>query len=208
MSKVGGSTTDVAMFARLGCAPPDQAAWEAFVRRYGPCIRAWCHAWHLQEADAQDVTQSVLIKLVVHLRRLAYAPPQSFRGWLRASVKHACLDCLGGRRRGIGAVAQGGSDGLALIQGAAAREDLTRRLEAEFDLELLEEAERRVRRRVAPHTWEAYRLTAIEGLSGAEAAARLGMKVTAVFVSRGRVTEQLQREIKTLEDPPDSAQPP
>ena len=87
-------------------------------------------------------------------------------------------------------------------------EDLSRRLEAEFDLELLEEAERRVRRRVAPHTWEAYRLTAIEGLSGTDAAARLGMKATAVFVSRGRVTEQLQREIKALENSPDSGQPP
>ena len=154
------------------------------------------------------MTQSVLIKLVVHMRRLAYAPPRSFRGWLRTSVKHACSDCMAGRRRSIGAVAQGGSDGLELIQTAAAREDLSRRLEAEFDLELLEEAERRVRRRVAPHTWEAYRLTAIEGLSGTDAAARLGMKATAVFVSRGRVTEQLQREIKALENSPDSAQPP
>jgi len=80
------------------------------------------------------------------------------------------------------------------------RDDLARRLEAEFDLELLEEAERRVRRRVAPNTWEAYRLTAIEGHSGAEAAARLGMKVAAVFVSRSHVTKHLQSEVQTLED--------
>ena len=51
------------------------------------------------------------------------------------------------------------------IQAIEAREELADRLEAEFDLELLEEAGRRVRTRVAPHTWEAYRLTAIEGLS-------------------------------------------
>ena len=76
-------------------------------------------------------------------------PSLSFRGWLRTSVKHVCSDCMAGRRRSLGRLAQVGSDGVDLIQTAAAREDLGRRLEAEFDLELLEEAERRVRRRVA-----------------------------------------------------------
>jgi len=65
---------------------------------------------------------------------------------------------------------------------------------------LLEEAERRVRLRVAPNTWEAYRLMAIDGLSGAEAAARLGMKVAAVFVSRSHVVKHLQGEVQALED--------
>ena len=50
-----------------------------------------------------------------------------------------------------------------------ARDDLVRRLDGEFDMELLEEAGRRVRAAVAPRTWEAYRLTAVEGLSGAGA---------------------------------------
>ena len=109
------------------------------------------------------------------------------------------------RRRTIGAVARGENDQADLIQTIEAREDLARRLEAEFDLELLEEAERRVRQRVAPQTWEAYRLTAIEGLSGAEAAARLGMKVTAVFVSRSNVTKQLQSEVRDLEAHPDAS---
>ena len=58
-----------------------------------------------------------------------------------------------------------------------------------------------------PHTWEAYRLTAIEGLSGAEAAARLGMKVAAVFVSRSHVTKQLQSEVRDLEAHPSASLP-
>jgi hypothetical protein len=52
-------------------------------------------------------------------------------------------------------VAPNVNDGLDPIEAVAARNDLGRRLEAEFDLELLEEAERRVRRRVAPHSCEA-----------------------------------------------------
>ena len=208
MSKLDGSTTDVIMLLRLGSTPPDQVAWEAFVERYGPKIHAWCRAWRLQEADAQDVTQAVLAKLVVELRRFAYDPTQSFRGWLRTSVRHVCSDCMAGRRRTLGAVTEIHRDGHDPIQSVAARDDLGRRLEAEFDLELLEEAERRVRLRVAPHTWEAYRLTALQGLSGAEAAAMLGMKVAAVFVSRSHVTKQLQREVKALEGPADDFRPP
>jgi RNA polymerase sigma-70 factor, ECF subfamily len=90
MPKVDGSATDVIMLLRLACAPPDRSAWEAFFKRYGPRIRAWCRAWRLQEADAQDVTQAVLIKLVLSLRQFTYDPSQSFRGWLE-NVGKACL---------------------------------------------------------------------------------------------------------------------
>ncbi len=103
------------------------------------------------------------------------------------------------RRKTIGAVALGMTGQTDLIQSVEARDDLARRLEVEFDLELLEEAERRVRERAEPQTWEAYRLTAIEGLSGAEAAARLGMKVAAVFVSRSHVVKRLRKEVKALD---------
>src|SRR5205807_5575302 len=109
-------------------------------------------------------------------------------------------------RRNIGAAAGGDTDQADLIHTVEARDDLARRLEAEFDLELLEEAKRRVRQRAAPQTWEAYRLTAIEGLSGAEAAARLGMKVAAVFVSRSHVLKRLQSEVRALEDHPEASQ--
>jgi len=195
-----GSITSVSLLLRLGHNPSDQAAWEEFVDRYGEKIYSWCRAWRLQDADAQDVTQAVLAKLAIQLRRFAYNPENRFRGWLKTLVKNACRDCMADRRRSIGAAARGETDRADLIQTVEARDDLARRLEAEFDLELLEEAERRVRLRVAPNTWEAYRLTAIEGHSGAEAAARLGMKVAAVFVSRSHVTKHLQSEVQTLED--------
>ena len=80
-----------------------------------------------------------------------------------------------------------------------AREDLIRRLEEEFDLELLEAATRIVRRRVTPQTWEAYQLTTSGGLSGAEAADRLGMSVAAVFMAKSSVKGMLQEQIRTLE---------
>ena len=63
--------TSATLLARLRDPAADPAAWAAFVRRYGPLVYGWCRRWHLQEADAQDVTQDVLAKLVVRLRAFA-----------------------------------------------------------------------------------------------------------------------------------------
>jgi RNA polymerase sigma-70 factor (ECF subfamily) len=144
------------------------------------------------------VTQNVLAKLVVQLRRFDYDSSQSFRSWLGTLAMNAYRDWRADRERVLGGVGTGAPDVVEQLATAEAREDLVRRLEEAFNLELLEEAERRVRHRVAPHTWEAYRLRAIVGLSGAEAA-RLGMKVTAVFVSKSHVMRHLRDEIQALE---------
>jgi RNA polymerase sigma-70 factor (ECF subfamily) len=174
----------------------DQQAWERFVDRYGPRLLAWCRSWRLQEADAHDVAQSVMLKLVVRLQRFDYDPARSFRGWLRTVARSALSDALSVHRPDTGS---GESEVVAVLHGQEAREDLVHRLEEQFDLELLEEATRRVRRRVNPSTWESYRLTAMEGLPGPEAAARLGMKVTAVLMAKSNVLRMLGEEVRNLE---------
>ena len=88
------------------------------------------------------------------------------------------------------------SDRLASIE---ARDDLLRQLDQAFDRELLDAAVARVRLRVAANTWEAFRLTAQEGLSGAAAAARIGMQVAQVYVARRRVQALLAEEIRRIE---------
>ena len=80
-----------------------------------------------------------------------------------------------------------------------ARENLAQKLEEAFDLELLEAAKVRVRLRVAPHTWEAFHLTALEGLPVAEVAPRVRMQVAMVYVAKSKVQKMLQEEIGKLE---------
>jgi RNA polymerase sigma-70 factor (ECF subfamily) len=90
------------------------------------------------------------------------------------------------------------------LENVEAREDLSQKLDEVFDLELLEEACCRVRLRVKPNTWEAFRLMHFDGLSGAAVADALNMKVAAVFVACSRVQKMLQEEIERLEHPPRS----
>src|SRR5262249_47193788 len=78
--QIGSETsTSPTLLGRLQRDAADQEAWRQFVRRYGPRIYHWCRRWDLQEADAQDVTQNVLLKLVAKLRAFRYDPARSFR---------------------------------------------------------------------------------------------------------------------------------
>jgi RNA polymerase sigma-70 factor (ECF subfamily) len=189
-------TTRVSLLARLGQDPTDQAAWDEFVERYGRHIYRWCRQWRLQDADAEDVTQDILAKLARKLRDFAYDPSRSFRGWLKTIAHHAWRDFVDGRCR---VPAAGDSQLWELLQTLEAREDLVRKLEEAFDLELLEAAKVRVRLRVAPHTWEAFRLVALEGVPAAEVAGRVGLQVAMVYVAKSKVQKMLQQEIRDLE---------
>jgi len=190
--------TSVSLLVRLRQVPADQDAWAQFTERYGRKIYAWCRRWNLQGVDAEDLTQDVLLKLAEKMQTFVYDPTRSFRAWLKTVARHTWSDSCSGRKT---VVAAGGSQSLELLQTVEAREDLVRRLEEEFDRELLDEAMARVRVRVTPRTWEAFERTALQGQSGAEAGQALGMKVATVFVARSKVQKMLQEEMQKLDGP-------
>jgi RNA polymerase sigma-70 factor (ECF subfamily) len=175
----------------------DQAAWAEFVRRYSKLVHGWCRHWRLSESDAEEVTQAVLVKLSQKMREFSYDPSKSFRAYLKTLARYAWCDFLEAQKRpGAGS---GDSEVLEALKAVEAGDDLVRRLGEQFDQELLAEARDRVQKRVEPQSWEAFVLTAIDGLSGAEAAARLGVKVAAVFKAKSRVQQMLQDEVARLE---------
>jgi RNA polymerase sigma factor (sigma-70 family) len=188
------SETSVTLLTRVALLPPEPAAWNEFVDRYGPRIVKWSRAWGLQVADIDDVTQSVLTTLLVRLRQFVYDPSRSFRAFLRKVTNDTVCDVISARGRMAGASAT-----LESLAGQKSRADLARGLEEEFDLELLEKATVIVRDQVDPRTWEAYRLTAEEGLTGAEAAARLGMGAGAVYQAKSSIIRRLHEQVRGLE---------
>jgi RNA polymerase sigma-70 factor (ECF subfamily) len=196
MGAASESRTSATLLARLRQVPPDQAAWGEFAERYGRKIYGWCRQWNLQEADAEDVTQAVLLRLTEKMQDFDYDPARSFRAWLKTVTRHAWSDFWDSRKR---AGLAGGSEVWDRLQSAEAREDLVERLDDEFDREVLDEALGRVRGRVAPRTWRAFELMAFAGWSGAAAARELGMKVAMAFVAKSRVQRLVQEEVQKLE---------
>jgi RNA polymerase sigma-70 factor (ECF subfamily) len=188
-----GPVTSATLLGRLRRAPADAAAWREFVDRYGPQILNWCRGRGLQQADAEDMTQTILAKLLGVMRSFAYDPSQSFRGWLKTLTDNAWRDLMRGSRRDI---LVGAADAATAT---AVRDDLVTQLELAHEQELWSTAQARVRLRVEPATWQAFELTAIEQQPVAGVAARLGMKVAAVYKARSNVQKLLRAEVRYLE---------
>ncbi len=195
--------TSPTLLGRLGRLPVDQDAWGQFAERYGRKIYGWCRHWHLQQADAEEVTQEVLLKLARKMATFQYDPKRSFRAWLKTVTHHAWRDFLDSRR--LPAAGGGDSRAVDLLQSIEARDNLLDHLDEEFERELMDEAMARVRLRVQPHTWEAFRLVALEGMSGAAAGERLGLKVATVYVARSKVQKMLHEEVRRLQGAGDPA---
>ena len=68
--------TNTSLLIRVAMLPPDRDAWKQFTDRYGPCILKWCLAWGAQDADAEDITQTVLTNLLQKLPGFRYDPTE------------------------------------------------------------------------------------------------------------------------------------
>jgi RNA polymerase sigma factor (sigma-70 family) len=187
--------TSMTLLERLQSNPRDPQAWSLFVERYQPRIHVWCMTWGLQASDAEDVAQDVLVKLFAAMSKFQYDPARSFRAWSKTVTKHAWCDFLAARKKDPGRNA-GPLDTIA--DSADAQSDLERRLEDGFEAELIDLAMHRVKKRVKPSTWQAFQLTVVEGLSGADAAQKLQIPVAHVFVAKNRVETMLQEEARIL----------
>lgn len=199
MSRASDTETSVTLLGRLRDESTSGAAWAEFVEKYGPKIYQWCRKWRLQEADARDVSQAVLLKLAARMQSFSYDPSGSFRGWLRTVTFNAWKDILAEDHRSERG--SGDSQVLDMLQTIEARDELVEELYGEYERELLAAAIKCVQTRVEPRTWRAFMLLAMEQRSGREVAAELGLKVTAVIEAKSRVQAMIRREVNRLKGP-------
>lgn len=180
---------------KLRANPKDAAAWETFLHTYGPRIDAWCRRWKLQEADVQDVTQNILLKLAKQFDTFEYNQSLSFRNWIRTVTENALSDFVKAQRRNTVGVSA-----PELLTTIEAQTDLLTRLSDSFDLELLAEARARTRESVDPKHWRVFTLMADENVSGAEAAQQEGLSVANAFAIKSRVQKMIRQQIRILDE--------
>ncbi len=190
-------STSETLLVAVCSQPLDAEAWSRFVFLYGPHVVNWCRRYGIQQADALDVAQEVLLRFSKQAARFRYDRSKKFRGYLRA-ITHAAWCEWVEQRQGI-AEASGDPATMALLEQVPARDDLVAQIEAEYDRELLRLAMGLVRRRVEARTWEVFHLLAVEGLPGVEAAARVGMKLGSAFAARHKVQRMLKETIEGLD---------
>jgi RNA polymerase sigma factor (sigma-70 family) len=82
--RAGSLVTDLVTRARTG----DKGAWDALVERYAPLIWSICRRYRLGRADAEDVGQSVWLRLADQLDKIR--DPAALPGWLATTTRREC----------------------------------------------------------------------------------------------------------------------
>jgi RNA polymerase sigma-70 factor (ECF subfamily) len=185
-------TTSTSLLNRLR-QPNQPQAWERFVKLYAPLLLVWARRQGLREADAEDLVQQVLLKLLDELPAYQRGAGQSFRGWLFRVTANQCQDFR--RRKATRALPA--ADGLANLADPSPAADLE---EQEYRRLLVQRGLQVVRPDFNETTWAAFTRVMLEGRSPAEVAAELNVSTNAVYLARHRVLTRLREELDGLLD--------
>jgi RNA polymerase sigma factor (sigma-70 family) len=176
----------------------NQDAWEQFARSYRPVVYNVARMRGLQDADAQDVAQQVLIAVARALPLWERRDESTrFRNWLCRMARNAAVNTLTRqpRDRGVGGTVIH-SDVSALRNAA----DPDSQLEREYRRQLFRRAAEAVRLRADEVTWRAFAMTMIEGRSIPEVAALLERTEAVIYAARSRIMRRLRDAVKEMEE--------
>ncbi|HUT92344.1 MAG TPA: sigma-70 family RNA polymerase sigma factor [Thermoguttaceae bacterium] len=171
-------TTHLSLLVRVR-DPTDREAWERFVELYGPVIYGFFRKRTLQDADAADLTQDVLQVVAKGAKSFVHDGAEgAFRGWLYGIARHKLQHFLTRRQR----KGQGSGDTASLerMEAIPSPDEDAQVWEREHERRVFAWAAEQVRACVDPSTWQAFWQTAVDGKSGEQVAAALGMSVGAV----------------------------
>jgi RNA polymerase sigma-70 factor (ECF subfamily) len=180
--------------------PADAGAWREFVTLYQPLVYRLARRRGLQDADAQDLCQEVFRAVAGAIGRYDIDPARGhFRGWLARIARNLLINFL--TRRPYRLRGSGSTSVQELLEAQPADDpSATAEFDAEYRRRVFQWAAGLVRGEFAPSTWQAFRLTAIDGRTPADAADELGLSVGAVYVARSRVLARLKARIRQLGD--------
>ncbi len=161
----------------------DQDAWNAIVDRFLPLVNALVRGYRLSEADGDDVSQTVWLRLVEHLGALR--EPDALPGWIRTTTRNECLRLLTARGR-VRPVDPQDHGGLDAVENDIADDDL---LAAERH-RLLREAMAEL---PAARRELLLLLLADPPVGYEQISERLGIPIGSIGPTRARALEQLRR---------------
>ncbi len=80
-------------------AKGERSAWDALVGRFGQMVWSVARGFHLDEATAKDVTQTVWLKLVENIDSIN--DPERLPGWLATTARREALRVAKARERDV-----------------------------------------------------------------------------------------------------------
>ena len=188
--------TRVSLLLRLQ-SPADRQAWSDFVDIYSPILYGFGRRHGLQDADATDLVQDVLLSVSKSIR--CYDRQRGpFRHWLMAVVRNRLNEFW--QQRGRQATGSGDTDVHKQLEQVPSPEDAERVWDEEYRRSVFRFVSERVRDNFERTTWDAFWQTCVEGRSTREAAQSLGLSEGAVYIAKCRVLAQVKTLVKSLEE--------
>lgn len=175
----------------------NHGAWQEFMKLYSPVVYGFARKRGLQDADAADLMQDVMRSVSSAIGRLDYDRKQgSFRGWLFTITRNKVFNFFSARK--IRPQGSGDSSTNRLLEEQPDSGDGSDEWELEYQKRLASLAMERVKHEFQPNTWQAFWLTAVEGVAAAEAARQVGISPGAVYVAKSRILARLKEEVESM----------
>jgi len=175
----------------------NHGAWQEFMKLYSPVVYGFARKRGLQDADAADLMQDVMRSVSSAIGRLDYDRKQgSFRGWLFTITRNKVFNFFTARK--IRPQGSGDSSTNRILEEQPDSGDGSDEWELEYQKRLASLAMERVKHEFQPNTWQAFWLTAVEGVAAAEAARQVGISPGAVYVAKSRILARLKEEVESM----------
>ena len=179
-------------------SPANREAWEQFSQIYRPVIYRLACRKGLQDADAQDLAQQVLIAIASAIGRWEKSDETvRFHHWLRRIARNAIVNAL--TRQPYDQATGGSTANELLLEHPNQNFEFDGTIETEYRREIYLNAANIVRRDIDPETWRAFEMTVIENWSIDEAAVELGKQVGTIYAARSRTIRRLREAVRDLE---------
>lgn len=183
----------------------DHEAWSEFSEIYRPVIVRVAVSKGLQIADAEDLSQDVLISVAKAIQTWTPGGEARFRTWLHTVTRNAALNAIHRARpdRSPGGDTNAdllGSQLAGPISSLDTHAEHVDRFTIEARREIFQWAARQVREEFSDATWRSFWLTAVESQSIDEAASLLQRSRGSVYAARSRVMKRLVATVKEFND--------
>ena len=168
-------TTSKTLLDRI--AAGDEISWDEFYNRYCGIVRGIAKFRGLDEAEAEDICQIVMLRFFKQSKTFKFDPDVArFRTYFGTIIFRAITDHF---RKKIDEPAEE-------IEPEPVGGEAEELFLAEWRKMILKEAERELRNRVAPETFQAYELYAVQNRPVEKVAAYLDCSVNQVYQAKKR----------------------
>ncbi|WP_158222808.1 sigma-70 family RNA polymerase sigma factor [Rhodopirellula sp. MGV] len=175
----------------------DGEAWTEFSRLYRPVVCQLAVHHGMQQADAEDLAQQVLIAISRAIQTFDHDQGQAkFRTWLKTIARRAIINAITRPPKVIGV---GGSEVMNWLNIQPEQTEQTQTLQWQYRRQVFHVAAAEVRREVREQMWDAFYLTAIEQRPAKEVAESLGCSEGSVYTARSRMIRKLREKVQELD---------